>query len=272
MPGKCLLFFKRSCPNYFDDLHSILPFTTVEEIITSRNVNRGRNRSNNSTFLTRSQENVLQIYGKTYGANKYETTLLTLAISSIAQTNIELFQICEHDLRILPAPALQIIRGLGTVRVITTDLTMERREYEENDSLRSSAYVYNLLSKLGDKKCAFCECEIPQIIQGSHIWPVAEIKQADYFNQDQKLQSAVDGDNGLWLCQNHHKLFDLHLLRIFDSGEVKFRSNIQQRSEDFIRQITPLNRIPSTFITPSFEEYINRRNIPYDQALYSSFQ
>ncbi len=22
MPGKCLLFFKRSCPNYFDDLHS----------------------------------------------------------------------------------------------------------------------------------------------------------------------------------------------------------------------------------------------------------
>ncbi len=21
MPGKCLLFFKRSCPNYFDDLH-----------------------------------------------------------------------------------------------------------------------------------------------------------------------------------------------------------------------------------------------------------
>ena len=24
MPGKCLLFFKRSCPNYFDDLHSLL--------------------------------------------------------------------------------------------------------------------------------------------------------------------------------------------------------------------------------------------------------
>ena len=21
MPGKCLLFFKRSCPNYFDDIH-----------------------------------------------------------------------------------------------------------------------------------------------------------------------------------------------------------------------------------------------------------
>ncbi len=23
MPGKCLLFFKRSCPNYFDDIHDI---------------------------------------------------------------------------------------------------------------------------------------------------------------------------------------------------------------------------------------------------------
>ncbi|MBT3825065.1 MAG: T9SS type A sorting domain-containing protein [Candidatus Marinimicrobia bacterium] len=31
-PGKCLLFFKRSCPNYFDDLHPnpFNPITTIK--------------------------------------------------------------------------------------------------------------------------------------------------------------------------------------------------------------------------------------------------
>ena len=82
----------------------ISPFTTVEDIINNRNLNRERNRSNNSTFLTQSSDNKIQLYGKTYGANKYETTLLCIALSEITTTQIELYQICEQDLKILPAP------------------------------------------------------------------------------------------------------------------------------------------------------------------------
>jgi len=103
---------------------------------------------------------------------------------------------------------------------ISSDLTLEQEEYENNDSLRSPAFIYNLLEKLGDKKCALCECEIPQLIQSAHIWPVANIKRTNNINQGQKLQSAIDGDNGIWLCNNHHRLFDINMILINEEGRL----------------------------------------------------
>ena len=105
-------------------------FTAVDDIITSRDMNRDRNRSNQSTYLTKKSYNTIQIYGKTYGASKYETTLLCLALSKIATTKIELYEIREGSLRILPAPAREVINNLGTIKIISTDLIMERREFE----------------------------------------------------------------------------------------------------------------------------------------------
>lgn len=42
----------------------------------NRKVNADRNRSNNSTYLTKGTDGALEVYGKTYGANKYETSLI----------------------------------------------------------------------------------------------------------------------------------------------------------------------------------------------------
>ena len=167
--------------------HPVQPFTTVADIIANKEQIRNTNRGNKSTYITRGPNNELQIFGKTYGANKYETTILCLALSEIATSKIQLFQIGEGGLTELPEKAREAIESLGKVEIYTSDRTIEKIDFEENDSLRSIEYVYNLLEKLGDKKCSLCGCEIPQIIQGAHIWPVYEIKKDASLSQDEKL-------------------------------------------------------------------------------------
>lgn len=247
----------------------ITPFNSVADIIAQRNLNRGRNRGNNSTYLTLDENNTLQIYGKTYGASKYETTLLCLAISEITIDKIELYEIQEGNLRILPALAREVILGLGKIEIIRSDLVLERAEFEDNDSLRSPSYIYNLLEKLGNKKCTLCDCQIPQIIQGAHIWPVASIKRTSNISQEQKLQSAIDGDNGIWLCNNHHKLFDINLLIINTEGYIKYKSDIRTIDENYISEVTINYQVSKEILTPNFLQYLGKRNRLIDEREYN---
>ena len=248
---------------------NIFPFSTVEDIIVNKNSSRSRNRSNNSTYITISTNNVLQIFGKLYGANKYETVLLCLAIYKIDNSEIELYEVEEGRLKRLPQKAREVIDALDRVTIISSNITLERREYEANDSLRSPSYIYNLLEKLGDKKCSFCECEIPQIIQGAHIWAVADIKKENQLTPDEKLDFALDGDNGLWLCQNHHKLLDVNMLRISENGAVKYKANTDELAINFIQNITTNNQVVKEHLTDRFIEFLRKRNERVSEEHYS---
>lgn len=248
--------------------NTVVPFNSVSDIITQRDLNRGRNKGNASSYVTVDENDTLQIYGKTYGANKYETTLLCLAIHEITPYSMELYEIQEGNLQQLPRDARNVILSLG-INVITSDLVLEREEFRTNDSLRSPTYIYNLLEKLGDKKCSLCDCEIPQIIQGAHIWAVASIKKASNINPDQKLKSAIDGDNGLWLCNNHHKLFDINLLYISKDGRLKYKTNIEQIHEEYLQNFTINSRISDEILTPKFVGFLEKRNKTLNAREYS---
>lgn len=248
--------------------NTITPFNSVPDIIAQRNLNRERNRSNVSSYVTVNENNILQIFGKTYGANKYETTLLCLALHKITPYSMELYEIQEGDLRQLPRDARNVILSLG-IDVVTSNLILEREEFERNDSLRSPTYIYNLLEKLGEKKCSFCDCEIPQIIQGAHVWNVASIKRTNNINIEAKIQYATDGDNGLWLCNNHHKLFDINMLYILPDGRLKFKTNIQASHEEYLRNFTINNQLSNHILTPKFIEYLGKRNRSLDEKQYS---
>jgi hypothetical protein len=248
--------------------NSIFPFSAVEDIIVNRNMNKIKNKSNNSTYLTRNSDNIIQIYGKTYGANKKESTLLCIAISRIADTSVELYQICEQNLSILPKPDLEVIERLGNIKIITTNLTLERKEFEHNDSIRSIIYIYNLLSKLGDKSCAFCDCGNPRLIHGAHIWSVEDIKKESNLNQKEKLKHAIDGDNGIWLCPNHHKMFDLNLLMISIEGKLKIKSDLKEDLKKYIAQITTRNQLSKEILTQKFIEYLEKRNSSIQESQY----
>ncbi|KAF5032168.1 hypothetical protein DSECCO2_620090 [anaerobic digester metagenome] len=243
----------------------ILPFSTVEDIIAVRNLNRGRNKSNNSTYVTISDKRVPQIYGKTYGASKYETTLFAVALSKITNKLIELYEIQEKDLKELPKRSLDVIQSLG-IKIIPTSLTFEKNAFEKDNSLRSPRYIYNLLSKLGPKKCAFCGCEIPELIQGAHIWPVSDIKKEGSLSFEKRLKYATDGDNGLWLCENHHKMFDEGIIVLDAKGNLSLRNDLEKKDINFIEYITPIKTISNEVLNKSFISYLNRR---YDSISYT---
>jgi len=166
---------------------SITPFSSFQDIMLHKSLIRNKNKANNSSYITKTN-NTIQIYGKLYGANKYETILLSLALHQVSKLNLKLFEIEEGKLKKLPKAARNYLLSLERCEIITANIELEKDEFEKNDSLRSPRYIYNLLERLGDKKCAFCACEIPQIIQGAHIWAVADIKKKTAFNQRRKVK------------------------------------------------------------------------------------
>ena len=246
-----------------DLLRRITAFHSVEDIIFNRRINAGRNRSNNSTFITRGNAGEIEIYGKTYGANKYETSLICYALAQLWQSgqSMKLYEVLEGDLKELPESSLKVIRHMGVIDIIPTDMTLEKRIYEKENSLRSPRYTYNLFNKLGNKHCALCNCQIPELIQGAHILPVAAIKKMHGLSLEQRLNLALDGDNGLWLCENHHKMFDEGMVSFDSSGRLLVENDIDQRHKRFIDEITTNTKLPSEFLTDRFLWYLQQRKM-----------
>ena len=246
-----------------DLLRRITAFHSVEDIIFNRRINAGRNRSNNSTFITRGNAGEIEIYGKTYGANKYETSLICYALAQLWQSgqSMKLYEVLEGDLKELPESSLKVIRHMGVIDIIPTDMTLEKRIYEKENSLRSPRYTYNLFNKLGNKHCALCNCQIPELIQGAHILPVAAIKKMHGLSLEQRLNLALDGDNGLWLCENHHKMFDEGMIFFDSSGRLLVENDIDQRHKRFIDEITTNRKLPSEFLTDRFLWYLQQRKM-----------
>lgn len=245
-------------------LRRIQAFNSVEDIIFNRRINAGRNRSNNSTFITKGNTGEIEIYGKTYGANKYETSLICYALSALWQPGqrIKLYEVLEGDLKELPEASLNVIHQMGIIDVVPTDMTLEKRIFDGREtSLRSPRYTYNLFNKLGNKHCALCNCEIPELIQGAHILPVAAIKRMYSIPIEKRLEYALDGENGLWLCENHHKMFDEGMISFDHNGGLLLRDDIDHRHMRFIDETTKYKVLPPEFLTDRFLWYLEQRQL-----------
>ena len=251
---------------FLNDVESIgmeiVPFATVEDIMYTRRANSEKNKGNNSTYITVNSANHYDIYGKTYGASKYETSLMCYALCALAQSNytLTLYEFTEGNLRKLPKPSRDVLKKMGNMNIISTGMQLEKKEFIENNSLRSPVYIYNLLNRLGQKHCALCNCEIPELIQGAHIFPVAKIKKMEHLPFEQRLEYATDGENGLWLCENHHKMFDDGLIHINNDGTVSYRDNLEQRYLNFMNEVTTTRALPKEYLTDSFLRYLQWRN------------
>ena len=239
----------------------ITAFSSIDDIIRARKENSGRNSGNNSTYVIKNAPHEYGIYGKTYGANKYDTSLICYAIAKLAKADdhIVLYEYNEKDLKELPAASLEVLKMMGNIEIINIDDEIEKRELEENDSLRSPRFNAHLLDRLGEKHCVLCDCGISEVIQGAHIWPVSEIKKTNMLSLDEKLAYATDGENGLWMCQNHHKMFDSNIIRLSSLGEVLYKKDLNDRDKDYIDSITTIKKLPNTMVTPSYIKYISKR-------------
>lgn len=236
----------------------IRAFSAPEDVIAAKDALRTRGVGNNSTYVTGGSDGATEVYGKTYGANKYETTLICLALARIATFGLRLYQIEEGGLKALPMLSRRAIHAWGGIIESSTP-AFEAVEFRERNSLRSIRFAYNLLEKFEKKRCAFCTCEIPQIVQGAHIWPVAAIKQSG-LPFDEQLGHALSGHNGLWLCENHHKLLDSATLYLHTSGRLHYRRSLDVHDTQFIRQTTTTTDLPNDVMHPLFLDYLTRRN------------
>jgi predicted restriction endonuclease len=183
---------------------------------------------------------------------------------------IKLYEIIEGNLKELPQSSKAVLNKMGTVEIIRTDLIFEKSVFDESrgDQLRSPKYQYNLLNKLGSKQCALCGCNIPEIIQGAHVWPVSSIKSANHVNYDDKLKYATDGDNGIWLCENHHKLFDRNMILVSEDGTVKYDTNIPVLYMPYLRDFTKNIMLPKIYLNTNFLNYLSIRNGKLDLSQY----
>ena len=249
-------------------------FVTIEDMMRARDNNRGTNKSNNSTYICKNENGIYEAYCKTYGASKYESGLICYAMSMIIgrTEKIKLYEILEGNLKELPDSSLQVLRKMDTVEIIKTDLTFEKRIFEEGrgDQLRSPRYQYNLLDKLGEKHCALCGCTIPDIIQGAHVWPVSSIRSTNSISIEDKVRFATDGDNGLWLCENHHKLFDRNIIAISSDGTIKYNQSLPPIHVPYLKALTENNQLPPIYITDNFMHYVELRNRSLDMTRYFS--
>lgn len=239
----------------------ITAFTSIDDIIRARKENGDRNSGNNATYIIKNGPHEYEIFGKTYGANKYDTSLICYAISKLASTkdSITLYEYNEKDLKELPAASLEVIRAMGNINILNIDDEIEKKELEENDSLRSPRFNAHLLDRLGERHCVLCNCAISEIIQGAHIWPVSTIKRTSSLSLNEKLEYAADGENGLWMCQNHHKMFDSNILFLSSTGSISYKTDLSEEDAEYINSITTVDTLPEKLITARYIYYINKR-------------
>ena len=98
-------------------------FTTVEDVITAKNMitKNARNRTNNPTFIILDENSTVQIYGKTFGAHKYESSMLCYALAMISKNaDVELYEISDNGLSSLPQPSQDVISSLGNINICNT--------------------------------------------------------------------------------------------------------------------------------------------------------
>ena len=250
------------------------PFQSVREIISVRNTNREKNTTNQSTYIT-DEGKSYHIYGKTFGANQKETSLLCMAICRVANKPIVLFQIVDNNSHKLSLNDINSIEKYSqiwqTQPIRILDDSCDFIEQDEGTtipvqntrSLRDPRFIFNLLEKShGHKRCALCSCEIDSIIQGAHIYPVAEIKKRTDLTFEQQIQLATDKDNGLWLCENHHKLFDRALIHFVD-GEIVYNGTLEEKDITFIDKITTEQKLSNSIYNEHMQEFFSLRDIAY---------
>lgn len=244
----------------------IEPFKNMQELLKKKQELRISNSSNKSSYIT-DEGDCYHIYGKTFGANGKETCLMCYAITKIADKPVKLFPIFDNDATTLSDKSKNAISDMGKIIVLNETFTMDdsNKETKEDEDIRSPKFIYNLLCKFGHKKCCLCGCEIDSIVQAAHIWPVAAIKKAN-LTLDEKKKYALDGENGIWLCENHHKLFDTNLI-IFDlNGKAKFSKKLDDNNKTFVKEITKTPEIDPSFVTVHLKKYLSKRMDYYFSA------
>lgn len=161
---------------------------------------------------------------------------------------------------------------------------------KKNNELRNQTLFRNNLRAKGiQTKCAICGCDIENILEAAHLWGVSQIKDESGKIINKVLQIhcmhdlidlsnpycndmfykryvlANSGDNGVWLCSNHHGMFDSNLycfdskygkvvIRARDYENIKAQLNIDEKIQYLTNDI--LTEKTKVFLDKRIEEFL----------------
>jgi putative restriction endonuclease len=119
---------------------------------------------------------------------------------------------------------------------------------------RSGTFGPNVLAEFG-QTCAICRTQL-RIVEGAHIIPI----------HDERCRDEVW--NGVCLCRNHHRLFDLRIVRLNSDGVV----GVQADDINYLRDLGVLGGFENV-IQPFVGQTIRLPNFfSHDARLKSMFQ
>ena len=208
--------------------------------------------------------------------------------------NFRLGQKNTAETKDFPEPIKKLLDIIGlhityeSTNEIRQHLDREKAQYEtakEEKNIRNQEYFKNNLREKGVLvKCCLCGCEIESILEAAHLWGVSEISNASEevinaafdacgvdYDSDQyaddvffkKYILANSGDNGIWLCRNHHGLFDRNHFA-FDEQDGVLITQTDDTVKEFIDTTSPHKNIPAFVLTPAtriFLQYANRTRL-----------
>lgn len=255
-------------------LPELVPFNSYFDLKHYRDRNTGRNRHNRATYFSE-EKGQIELFAKTFGANQMESFILALVLRRLLPNKpLILFPVVDNDARTIARKQRDILVNAG-VDFGETISNIDNRNIRL-DSIGpdrdTPKYHYNLLKKYGDKKCLLCGCEMEHLIIGSHIERVTDIKNSAVYSDEEKIRRIVDGENGLWLCANHDKMFEYGMI-YFKNSKLCYRNGLRETdrsfvnysmmSENYIDDIQTPFEIPAELTTEQMEEYLaihRRRN------------
>lgn len=176
-----------------------------------------------------------------------------------------------------------------TSEEVLQQLDREKEQYEIAKSkliLRNQELFRNNLRAKGiATKCCLCGCEVESILQAAHLWGVAQIKSANIEVIDSALKEpsmsdlidvesghhneefykrymlANSGDNGVWLCSNHHGLLDRHYFSFnSDNGTVIIDISKEPEAIEYIENLTPNKQLTDDILTDKTKTFIKYSN------------
>jgi len=115
------------------------------------------------------------------------------------------------------------------------------------------------LEKYGNKKCYLCGCDIESNIIASHIHRITDIDNSNIPDEEKRRQT-VDGNNGLWLCANHDKMFENGIITFNKNGELVINPTLKANQVEFIQYITQILKIQDIHLTKEFLQYLMIHN------------
>lgn len=157
--------------------------------------------------------------------------------------------------------------------------------YKQNNELRNQNLFRNNIRKRGvPTECVLCGEDNAAILDAAHIWEVNKIKDASVndinnFLSANDLYELIDknsqyknelffkkyslvnsGDNGVWMCKNHHGLFDNNYF-CFDSkdGRVIFHFNDEAVAQDFLNGLRGNLALSKEMLSPATRAFLKQR-------------